>query len=154
MICKILKKIIKLIDKMKNIEIKSTNANLLLLRELHSEESIIGKLYLNGIFYGYTLELPYLNNQRSISSIPKGIYCVEKRAGEQSPKFKYEHLWIKDVPNRSYILFHIGNYPKNTKGCILIGNTKSKNAIGQSTKAFKKLMYDLQPYEKIKLIIK
>ena len=132
MICKILKKIIKLIDKMKNIEIKSTNANLLLLRELHSEESIIGKLYLNGIFYG----------------------CVEKRAGEQSPKFKYEHLWIKDVPNRSYILFHIGNYPKNTKGCILIGNTKSKNAIGQSTKAFKKLMYDLQPYEKIKLIIK
>lgn len=151
---KFIKRLIKLFNKMKEIENYALKANLLLLREIYTEKSTIGKLYFNGNFYGHTLELPYLDNQRSISSIPKGVYQVEKRAGEESPKFKYQHLIVKDVPNRSYILFHVGNYPKDTKGCVLIGNTKSLNAIGESTKAFNKLMYDLQPYTKIELVIK
>ena len=30
-----------------------------------------------------------------------------------------------DVPNRSYILIHSGNYNKHTLGCILVGATLS-----------------------------
>ncbi len=71
------------------------------------------------IFQCYTLELPWLNNQRRVSCIPKGEYNVEKR---QSTKYKH-HFHVLDVPGRSYILIHRGNYNWHTKGCILVGRT-------------------------------
>lgn len=64
-----------------------------------------------------TLELPYLNNQKRISCIPKGEYEVVKHV---SPKFG-KCFWIKNVPDRSEILIHKGNYHKDTLGCILVG---------------------------------
>lgn len=64
-----------------------------------------------------TLELPFKNNARQISSIPTGYYKVEPRHAE---KFG-QHLIVNDVPNRDYILFHAGNFPKDTHGCILVG---------------------------------
>jgi len=71
------------------------------------------------IFNCYTLELPWNDNKKQISCIPKGEYNVEKR---QSTKYK-NHFHVLDVPNRSYILIHRGNYNWHTKGCILVGKT-------------------------------
>ena len=81
------------------------------------------------------------------------MYEVKKRHTEKS-KYKYEHLHILDVPDRELILMHIGNYPKNSKGCILLGNTRALNFVGDSRKAFYKLMYDLGSFEEIELVIK
>lgn len=65
----------------------------------------------------YTLELPDLGNQQNISCIPEGKYEVHRI---YSPKFgKCFHL--QDVPGRSEILIHKGNYNKDTHGCILVG---------------------------------
>lgn len=64
-----------------------------------------------------TLELPDLGNQKNISCIPEGKYEVHRI---YSPKFgKCFH--VQDVPGRSEILIHKGNYNKDTHGCILIG---------------------------------
>lgn len=64
-----------------------------------------------------TLELPDKDNQKRISCIPKGEYEVVKRWSE-----KYgNHFHVLNVPNRSYILIHHGNYNRHTKGCILVG---------------------------------
>jgi len=71
------------------------------------------------IFNCYTLELPWNDNKKQVSCIPKGKYNVEKR---QSTKYK-NHFHVLDVPNRSYILIHQGNYNWHTKGCILVGKT-------------------------------
>lgn len=71
------------------------------------------------IFNCYSLELPWLDNQHQVSCIPKGTYNVEKR---YSTKYKH-HFHVLDVPNRSYILIHNGNYNWHTKGCILVGKT-------------------------------
>jgi hypothetical protein len=128
-------------------------ANLLLIRDTFTDKSTIGKLYFDGEFYGHTLELPWKDNEKRVSCIPKGVYEVKKRHTEES-KYKYEHLHILDVENRELILMHIGNYPKNSKGCILLGNTRALNFVGESRKAFYKLMYDLGSFEKIELIIK
>lgn len=128
-------------------------ANLLLIRDTFTDKSTLGKLYLNGEFYGHTLELAWKDNQKRASCIPKGVYEVKKRHTEKS-KYKYEHLHILDVPDRELILMHIGNYPKNSKGCILVGNTRALNFVGESRKAFYKLMYDLGSFEEIELIIK
>jgi hypothetical protein len=64
-----------------------------------------------------TLELPWADNQKMISCIPEGEYSVTKRNSD-----KYgDHWHIQDVPDRSLILIHHGNYHKDTKGCILLG---------------------------------
>ena len=132
---------------------KKPKANLLLIRDTFTDKSTLGKLYFNGEFYGHTLELPWKDNEKRASCIPKGVYEVKKRHTEES-KYKYEHLHILDVENRELILLHIGNYPKNSKGCILLGNTRALNFVGESRKAFYKLMYDLGSFDKIELIIK
>ena len=137
----------------RNTEGKVDKANLLLIRDSFTDKSVIGKLYLNSEFYGHTLELAWKENQKRISCIPKGVYEVKKRHTEKS-KYKYEHLHILDVPDRELILMHIGNYPKNSKGCILLGNTRALNFVGDSRKAFYKLMYDLGSFEEIELVIK
>ena len=79
------------------------------------------------IFNCWTLELPDLGNKPRVSCIPKGEYKVTKR---YSSKYKY-HFHVLDVPDRSYILIHNGNYNWHTKGCILVCKTlKDINADG------------------------
>lgn len=66
-----------------------------------------------------SLELPWLDNERNLSCIPNGYYCVTRR---WSPKFNH-HLHIIGVKDRSKILIHVGNYRRDTEGCILIGRS-------------------------------
>lgn len=71
------------------------------------------------LFTCVTLELPNLGNRRNISCIPEGKYEVVKRGPlDHRP---YVHFHIQDVPGRSYILLHPGNYNWHVKGCILPG---------------------------------
>jgi hypothetical protein len=80
-----------------------------------------GEVYISGykVFDFFTLELPWLDNQREISCIPVGDYACKKRHSQ-----RYEnHFHVLNVPNRSYILIHHGNYFKDTLGCILPGKT-------------------------------
>ena len=64
------------------------------------------------------LELPDRGNHKSISCIPLGSYkCVLR----WSQKYEW-HYHVKDVPGRSLILIHFGNYYTDTRGCILVDN--------------------------------
>lgn len=64
-----------------------------------------------------TLENPYLQNEKNISSIPEGNYFCKPYSSE-----KYKDVYVVcNVPNREGILFHIGNTENHTKGCILPG---------------------------------
>lgn len=65
-----------------------------------------------------TLELPNLNNTHNTSCIPEGDYLVTKE--EQKERGKV--LRVHDVLNRKGILFHKGNFNKDTLGCILPGD--------------------------------
>lgn len=96
---------------------------LLIERINDSRTQTIGKLFVleTGGCVKYscdTLELPWKDNQRNISCIPEGEYEVEKRF---SAKFK-NHFHITNVPGRSYILIHIGNYYTDIRGCVLVGS--------------------------------
>ena len=102
-----------------------------------------------------TLELPYNGNQRNISCIPCGKYKVSKRFSE-----KYgNHFKIENVPNRSDILIHVGNYPSDTHGCILIGNdtrdinADGKNEVVNSKFAMRRLLNLLKYQKDIELVI-
>jgi hypothetical protein len=71
------------------------------------------------IFAFKTLELPWKNNQQKTSCIPKGIYECVKRV---SPRYKM-HFHVTNVPARSWILIHHGNFYHDIEGCILPGRT-------------------------------
>lgn len=66
-----------------------------------------------------TLELPYKDNQRNISCIPEGTYYAKKRI---SPGKGYEVIELVNVPNRTYIQAHYGNYTSQLLGCMLFGD--------------------------------
>ena len=117
--------------------------NLLLIRDMFTDESTIGQLFINGERFCDTLELPYLDNQRSISCIPEGQYKVRMRLPRESATRDYLHLLVQDVKDRSYILFHIGNTAKDTRGCILVGMTSKQNFVGNSTLAMDLLMKEI-----------
>lgn len=74
-----------------------------------------------GTLSGFTLELPWKENQNNVSCIPKGTYKIELF---NSIKFgKCFH--VLNVPGRDAILIHKGNYNRDTHGCILPGSALS-----------------------------
>ena len=99
---------------------------LLLQRYNYDDKQTLGKMYLldersHIIDEWHSLELPNKDNKRRLSCIPEGIYNAVKH---NSPKFG-SCFWIKDVPNRSEILIHKGNYHTDILGCIIIGSDLS-----------------------------
>lgn len=73
--------------------------------------------------------------------IPEGTYKLKKYF---STKFCENVLLLEDVPGRSYIEIHVGNYVRQTRGCILPGRyfkiTDKENFVGESRLAFSKIM--------------
>lgn len=98
-----------------------------LYRMQHSDQGTRGLLIAPG-FSCHTLELPWRDNQRSISCIPVGEYDVHLRL---SPKYGSIYH-VREVPDRSYILIHSGNwagdvekgFKTHVNGCILLGKDK------------------------------
>lgn len=74
-----------------------------------------GRLYINGVFQCYTIELPWLNNEPQVSCIPEGEYYVDKRYSLHLGR----HLLVTHVPGRDLILIHAANDAlRELKGCI------------------------------------
>ena len=71
-----------------------------------------------GELHCFTLELPWIDNLTNISCIPAGTYRVTKY---ESPS-KGSVLLLHDVPNRTYVEIHSGNYTSQIDGCILVGS--------------------------------
>ncbi len=91
-----------------------------LIRYYNDSDVTLGTLHIEGINHKpiYTLENPWKNNERNISCIPVGEYKCELFSG-----VKHKNCFqVCDVKDREYILFHVGNYEKDTNGCILVGN--------------------------------
>lgn len=130
--------------------------NLLIIRDTFTENSTIGELFINGERFCDTLENPWLNNQRNISCIPAGQYKVRLRLPRESATRDYLHLLVQDVPNRDYILFHIGNTAKDTSGCILVGQGSEQDVVYNSQLAMDLVIKEILNLggENINLIIK
>ena len=88
------------------------------IKREYSANYVIGELRFDDL-YLKTLELPWLENKRSISCINEGIYIVEYR---DSPTLG-DVLHLKDVLGRTWIYIHKGNYTRQILGCILVGKS-------------------------------
>lgn len=67
-----------------------------------------------------SIERPWLSNQRNVSCYPEGAYLAKWL--DRSASGKYKRVWhIQNVPNRSGILWHVGNLVRHSRGCTLPG---------------------------------
>lgn len=90
------------------------------------------------VFNGFTLEPAGADEIRSglDRRIPQGIYNAKF---EYSPRFtpKYKRnlpvIFNESVSKNRRILIHIGNYGRDTDGCILLGDSWKPNFIANST---------------------
>lgn len=91
--------------------------NITIDRKMNKDNCTIGYLFVNNEPISYTLELPWRDNANFISSIPKGTYTGFLRYD----KSEGWRIQLSDVTGRSGIQLHIGNYPSEIEGCILMG---------------------------------
>lgn len=108
----------------------------------------------------YTLERPWRMNQRTISCIPPGTYIAKLDMyyggdGVGGAKNDYPAYELQDVPDRSEIKIHIGNYVRNVVGCIAIGLVRDAEvpAVWNSAKAFSTFMDYMHGYPAFELEI-
>lgn len=125
----------------KRIEVKGVN--ILIIRKHFNKKCTIGELFLNGEKFCDTLELPWKNNEKSVSCIPHGNYNARIRLPRESATRNYIHILVKDVPDRSYILFHRGNTAKDSRGCILVGYNNKQDSVQNSTLAMDLLIKEI-----------
>ena len=79
----------------------------------------LGELIYKGKVVAKTIELPWLDNNKRISCIPIGKYRVVRRYTTKHGN----HFHVLNVPGRSYILIHSGNYYHQFLGCIGVGES-------------------------------
>ena len=127
--------------------------NLYLLRDYKHSEATLGRL-----FYPYTnlhfhtLELPWRENEPRVSCIPEGIYICEMGRYNKGGYDAYE---LKNVPDRTHIKIHKGNYPQDVLGCILLGMSRDieRPAVWSSGHAYTSFMEQMKGITRFKLHI-
>ena len=120
------------------------------IRETFTDESTIGKLFINGVFHCFTLEDKVREKKiQNVTAIPKGRYEVIINF---SNRFQQQMPLLLNVPDFEGVRIHWGNYSKDTEGCILLGTTKGINMIGNSRTAYAKFMSVLNKVSKTEKI--
>ncbi len=124
---------------------------LLLNRFLNKDTATFGCISVDGKHLGFTLEDAVRQKKISgITAIPTGSYEILLRTNggmNKSYSNKFDNhqgmLWLQNVENFEYVYIHIGNKPKHTEGCILVGSScdPTTDFIGNSTHTYLKL-YD------------
>lgn len=88
------------------------------IKRWYHKDCTLGRLSVGG-FQCFTLELPWLENQRGVSCVPRGKYKAFKRNSQKNGLV----VEFRSVPDRSSIQIHSGNYTRQIEGCILVGSS-------------------------------
>lgn len=105
--------------------------NVEVFRYCYGQESTLGRLYVDGEFFGFTLEDEVRDPGEKVqgeTAIPPGRYEVilreeggmTQRYHDRFPELHRGMLWLQDVPGFDWIYLHIGNTEEHSKGCILV----------------------------------
>lgn len=116
--------------------------------------STTGELYIDGVKQCVTLEDKCRKDSETKvygeTAIPYGKYKVTLRTEgtifeDYKTRFKDIRnergtLWIRNIPGFEYVLIHVGNYCRDTLGCLLVGSrVVSDVEIAESTVAYKRI---------------
>lgn len=108
--------------------------NLLLRRIEYRSDGIFGNLRKeSGEQIAVTLEHAYPNQGMDAfdAKIPEGKYtCVRGHHKINDTPNGFETFEITGVPGHSNILFHWGNFLRDSDGCVLLGSDIAQNGTG------------------------
>lgn len=128
------------------------------------ETYTIGRLSIDGVRFCDTLEdtdrglrqdLPVsvlkAKKKKGVTAIPTGRYRVTLAVQSQKYKDRQQYAFcngcvprLLNVPAYEGVLIHIGNTPKDTEGCILVGENKVVGKVINSTNTFYRLYETLR----------
>lgn len=138
---------------------------LTLKRVLYTDDGISGVLIYGNREVCRILEEEWKDNEKNISSIPRGSYLCKRYVRPSSGLVTFV---VTGVEGRDYILFHPGKTELDTKGCLLTGmeigeieakdeesgKTENQLAILRSKEGFEKFMKLVGTHESFMLHIK
>jgi len=141
--------------------------NTQIFRKTFSNKSVISKFSINGVYACLTLEDKDRSNEatkvKGSTCIPYGKYVITLRKdgtiwADYCKRFKdigqergmllvsnapgsTNPIWYDSpgVNKNQFVMLHIGNNDIDTLGCPLVGTTEGKDAIYESTAAYKKI---------------
>jgi hypothetical protein len=108
-------------------------------RDLKSALSTQGELLLDDEHFCFTLEPPVKLDGSKPRAIPEGTFPLTIRWSDEFGK----HMpHVENVPGFTAIEQHVGNYPRDTKGCTLVAQVRGPQPdfIAGSLKAWIQLM--------------
>jgi len=107
--------------------------NIEVRRRWTTGKSVISHVFVNGRCMCFGLEPPIRTDDVKPRAIPAGTYEVTIRWSE---KHKRNVPHVEKVPGFEEIEIHVGNYPRDTEGCLLVGETMGEDYVGNSHGAF------------------
>lgn len=117
-------------------------------------DGIFGQLLYDNNIIAITLEHAYRCFSDWIPKIPIGNYpCVRGMHRLENMTEDFETFEIKNISNCTGILFHIGNYNRDSHGCVLLGKAIDGNMITNSKETFENFMDMLKGINQFELII-
>ena len=116
-----------------------------LKRDLLTGKATFGKLFVDGKYFGETLEdvdrfLEFTGEGAKIdgeTAIPRGRYKISVTF---SQRFQKPMPYIHDVPYFEWVRVHGGNTDADTHGCPLLGNVRTPLGIAQCAGTNSRLM--------------
>lgn len=119
--------------------------NLILTRTDFTENGIFSTLCdTDGNQIAVTLEHAYDSGNGDGSYLPKipvGTFtCKRSQHRLEGMTQDFTTFQVMDVPNHTNILFHWGNFNKDSDGCILLGNERNGDMIMNSKTTFSTFM--------------
>ncbi len=134
--------------------------DLVLRRNSFTEFGIFGTIFdpQNNIIC-VTLEHAYLTtvngNQSYQPKLPVGTYqCVRGMHILEGMSAPFEAFEITGVPNHTGVLFHIGNYNRDSAMCVLLGTENVGVMITKSVDAFNAFMNLQKDVDTFTLVVK
>lgn len=101
---------------------------MILTRQMRSEHGIFGTLHMPETTYA-TLEHAYRVGDVYAPKLPEGEYlCVKGTHRLEGMNHSFETFEVTNVPGHTGILFHVGNYNRDSNGCILLGSSYSQSS--------------------------
>jgi len=128
---------------------------MILRRVSHLSSGIFGVLLKDdGTQIAYTLEHAYPVGSLFDPKIPNGTFkCVRGPHRLHNMTADFTTFEITGVAGHSDLLFHWGNYNKDSEGCVLLGEGKQADMITNSRECFAKFMELLDGVDEFTLTV-
>jgi hypothetical protein len=120
------------------------------IRNPTKDGATLGSLYVDGMFFCFTLEDPVREVKgqpvsqwkiQNDTAIPVGTYDVTVTP---SVRFRKDMPLVNNVPGYTGVRIHSGNTSADTDGCLLLGFAKTLNTVLRSLDAFNALFPKIQ----------